>query len=72
MNRKWNDAERNFIVENAHRLTDRDIADRLTRSTERSISLDAVRKTRQRLGIIKKSGRGICELKGKAHENAEQ
>jgi|GEM_PF-1536433 GTP-sensing pleiotropic transcriptional regulator CodY len=72
MNRKWTEAERNFIVENAHRLTDSDIADRLTRSTERSISVNAVRKTRQRLGIIKKSGRGVCELRGKAHENAEQ
>ena len=37
MNRKWTEAERNFIVENAHRLTDSDIADRLTRSTERNI-----------------------------------
>jgi hypothetical protein len=72
MNRKWTESERRFIVENAHRLTDRDIADRLTRSTERRISVDAVRKTRQRLGIIKQSGRGICKLRGETHENAEQ
>ena len=71
MNRKWTESERRFIVENAHRLTDNDIADRLTRSTGRSISVNAVRKTRQRLGIIKQSGRGICKLRGEAHENTQ-
>ena len=71
MNRKWTESERNFIIENAHRLTDNDIADRLTRSTGRSISVNAVRKTRQRLGIIKQSGRGICKLRGETHENAQ-
>ena len=69
MNRKWTESERRFIVENAHRLTDNDIADRLTRSTGRSISVNAVRKTRQRLGIIKQSGRGIGKPRGETHEN---
>ena len=69
MNRKWTESERRFIVENAHRLTDNDIADRLTRSTGRSISVNAVRKTRQRLGIIHQGGRGICKLRGETHEN---
>ena len=69
MNRKWTESERRFIVENAPRLTDNDIADRLTVSTGRSISVNAVRKTRQRLGIIKQSGRGICKLRGETHEN---
>ena len=69
MNRKWTESERRIIVQNAHRLTDNDIADRLTRSTGRSISVNAVRKTRQRLGIIKQSGRGICKLRGETHEN---
>ena len=69
MNRKWTESERRFIVENAHRLTDNEIADRLTVSTGRSISVNAVRKTRQRLGIIKQSGRGICKLRGETHEN---
>ena len=69
MNRKWTESERRFIVEKAHRLTDNDIADRLTRSTGRSISVNAVRKTRQRRGIIKQSGRGICKLRGETHEN---
>ena len=71
MNRKWTESERRFIVENAHRLTDNDIADRLTVSTGRSISVNAVRKTTQRLGIIKQSGRGICKLRGETHENAQ-
>ena len=42
---------------------DKDLATKLSERNQRIVSIDAVRKLRQRLGIIKKSGRGRCELK---------
>ena len=61
----WSDAERAFIRNNAGKMTDQKISDELTRITGRVITLSAVRRQRHRMGIAKKSGRGICELKTK-------
>ena len=58
MNIKWTMSDKQFIK-------DKDLAKELSLRNQRSISLDAVRKLRQRLGIIKKSGRGKCELEEK-------
>ena len=63
MNIKWTMADKQFVRENASTVKDKDLATVLSRRNQRDISIDAVRKLRQRLGIIKKSGRGKCELK---------
>jgi len=62
MNIKWSMEDRQFIRENAAHVKDKDLAEQLSERNGRYVSLGAVRKLRQRLGIIKKSGRGICEL----------
>jgi len=65
MNNRWNAKDKQFIREHAHDMKDKDLAKELSLRNQRNISLDAVRKLRQRLGIIKKSGRGRCELEEK-------
>ena len=55
MNIKWTDEDRQFIK-------DADIAKELTEKTGRKVTLDAVRKVRQKLGIKKRHGRGICGI----------
>ena len=65
MNNRWTSKDKQFIRENAHGIKDIDLAKELSLRNQRVISLDAVRKLRQRLGIIKKSGRGRCELEEK-------
>ena len=62
MNVKWSENEKTFVRENAHRMKDKDIAKIVTEQSGREVSLQAVRKMRQKLGVKKKSGRGICEL----------
>tara|TARA_Y100000310_G_scaffold56261_1_gene51687 strand:- start:767 stop:964 length:198 start_codon:yes stop_codon:yes gene_type:complete len=62
MNIKWSTEDRQFVRENAAHTKDKDLAKELSMRSGRKVSLDAVRKLRQRLGIIKKGGRGICEL----------
>ena len=57
MNIKWTMSDKQFIKDNASHIKDKDLAKELSLRNQRSISLDAVRKLRQRLGIIKKSGR---------------
>tara|TARA_R110002020_G_scaffold421801_1_gene630984 strand:- start:331 stop:555 length:225 start_codon:yes stop_codon:yes gene_type:complete len=63
MNRKWAEKDLQYIRENAGVLKDRELAAELTQQSGRSVSLGAVRKMRQRLGIEKKGGRGICKLR---------
>ena len=52
----WNNDHKEFIRQNAHKMTDKELATKLGRG------LSSVRKQRQRLKIKKKSGRGICEV----------
>tara|TARA_R110002020_G_scaffold193389_9_gene393640 strand:+ start:2034 stop:2249 length:216 start_codon:yes stop_codon:yes gene_type:complete len=63
MNRKWTEKELQYIRENCQDLKDRELAAELSKLSGRTVSLGAVRKMRQRLGIEKKSGRGVCGLK---------
>jgi hypothetical protein len=63
MNRKWAEKDLQYIRENAGALKDRELAAELTKRSGRPVTLGAVRKMRQRLGIEKKSGRGICKLR---------
>jgi len=60
MNIKWTIADKNFIRENADRLKDGEIAKALTINTGRVFSLESVRKMRQKMGIKKHAGRGVC------------
>ena len=63
MNKKWEEKDLQYIRENAESLKDRELAAELTKRSGRPVSLGAVRKMRQRLGIGKRSGRGGCGLK---------
>ena len=62
MNTKWTSKDKQFVREHASHVNDKDLAIELGLRNKRTVTLDAVRKLRQRLGIIKKSGRGRCEL----------
>ena len=62
MNIKWTTADKQFVRENASTVKDKDLAVELGMRNQRQVSLDSIRKLRQRLGIIKKRGRGRCEL----------
>lgn len=63
MNIKWTETEKDFIRANAANMKDKDLAEELTSIAGREVTLEAVRKVRQKLGIRKKSGRGICGLR---------
>jgi hypothetical protein len=60
MNIHWTEAERQFIAANAARMKDDEIALTLSKHLGRYVSVHAVRKVRQMLGIRKKCGRGVC------------
>jgi hypothetical protein len=62
MNVKWSENDKKFIRENAHCMKDQEIADALTNATGRKVTLQAVRKMRQKMGVKKQPGRGICGL----------
>jgi len=63
MNQVWNEAERQFIRDNAAILTDKDGATQLSRITGRPVTVHAWRKQRQKMGISKMPGRGICRIR---------
>jgi hypothetical protein len=58
----WTDAQKEFIRANADKLKDVELAVALSKICQRHVTLNSVRQTRQRLGIRKKQGRGICEI----------
>ena len=60
MNVKWTEEEKDYIRENAQFMKDKELARNLSDKSGRTISVDALRKVRQKLGIIKKPGRGVC------------
>ena len=62
MNIKWTDDERQFIKDNAAFMKDKELAEKISDMSGRKVTLDAVRKVRQKLGIKKKQGRGICGI----------
>ena len=69
MNNVWTDQEKDFVKQNASILTDKQGSEELSRITGRNITLNSWRKQRQKLGIAKMPGRGICRLR-KCEENA--
>jgi hypothetical protein len=62
MNAVWNEMERQFIREHAGVLTDEDGARKLSVLANRTISKHAWRKQRQKMGIRKSPGRGVCAI----------
>lgn len=62
MNKVWKENEKQFIRDNAATMKDSEIAAYLSRTVGREVTIEAVRKQRQKLRITKKSGRGICSL----------
>lgn len=63
MNKTWSEAEKQFVKDNAGTIKDRELVDALMKFSGRKISLEALRKKRQELGIKKSSGRGVCSLR---------
>lgn len=63
MNKTWTEAEKQFIKDRAETTKDRELVDALMKFSGRKISLEALRKKRQELGIKKSSGRGVCSLR---------
>jgi hypothetical protein len=64
MNVVWKESEREYVRENAGRLTDAEIAARLSKHSGREVSLQAVRKQRQKMLLRKCQGRSVCRLVG--------
>ena len=62
MNKIWTNIEKQYIRDNAGKKKDRELAEELSSITKRNISLQAVRKQRQKMGISKAHGRGVCEI----------
>ena len=62
MNIKWTVEEKEFIKDNAGFMKDKELARELENKSGRSITVDALRKVRQKLGIKKKHGRGVCAV----------
>ena len=62
MNIKWTDEERQFIKDNAAFMKDKELAEKISELSDRKVTLDAVRKVRQKLGIKNKQGRGSCGI----------
>jgi len=63
MNKTWTEMEKQYIRENATVIKDAEVAAKLTEITGRKISIQSVRKQRQKLGILKASGRGFCKIR---------
>ncbi len=61
-NHLWTDYELQFVRQNAGVLKDVEIARKLSAVCGRLVTLHSVRKARQKLGIFKRRGRGMCEL----------
>jgi hypothetical protein len=62
MNKKWKINEENYLKENVNIYTDEEISHRLTQMSGREVTMLAVRKKRQKLGLKKAQGRGYCKL----------
>ena len=62
MNQVWSEVERKFVRDNAGILTDKEGAAQLSRITGRKVTIHAWRKQRQKMGISKMPGRGICKI----------
>jgi len=62
MNKVWSDTEKQFIKDHAHDMKDKELLEELSQKTSRKITLQGIRKQRRKIGIVKKRGRGLCEI----------
>ena len=62
MNQVWSAIEEQYVAANAANLTDAVGAMQLSAITGRKITAYAWRKKRQKLGLVKAPGRGVCKL----------
>lgn len=62
MNKVWSNEEKEYILQNAATLTDKEGAEKLTQLMGRTVTLAAWRKQRQKLGIKKSPGRSVCKI----------
>ena len=60
MNSVWREEHKQFIRDNASTMTDKEIAEELSNMTGRNVTMQAARKQRQKLGVKKGHGRGVC------------
>ena len=72
MNKTWTDLDKLFVRVNALTMKDEDIARALTESTGRNVKTQSVRKQRQKMGIFKASGRGLCAARPSNKMSGEQ
>lgn len=63
MNQVWTEAEKQFIRDSAETLTDEAGAVELSKVCGRIVTVNAWRKQRQKMGIKKNPGRGVCSVK---------
>lgn len=70
MNQVWSEMEREFIRNNASLITDKQGAEKLSQITGRRVTIHAWRKQRQKMGISKMPGRGICRIR-RSHTEGE-
>ncbi len=64
MNIKWTNYEKEFIRVNADKLTDAEVLRQLQEmSPHRKLSLHSLRKVRQKMGLKKNPGRGVCSIR---------
>ena len=62
MNKVWTEQERDVIRQYAAVMHDGQLADKISALRNKSVSIQAVRKQRQKMGIHKAKGRGVCRV----------
>jgi len=66
MNNRWTRVMENFLRDHANEYTDKKIMEflneLLTKQGKKPLTLKAVRRHRQKLGLFKACGRGKCEV----------
>ena len=62
MNRKWNDAQIQYIKDNVATMNDKDLTRALSIKFDKNFTLSATRKQRQRLKLKKMGYRGFSKL----------
>ncbi len=59
----WTPNEDRFIIENAGKMKDKELAELMSETFLRKITVQAVRKERQKLNVLKSPGRGKCQVR---------
>lgn len=62
MYKSWSKDEEDFIRDNAGRLTDEELVEIIEEIFNVRRKFASVRKKRQRMGIKKANGRGVCQV----------